>query len=43
MTEEQRMAATTQAPITVRPETEDKIRYHAACKDASQAEIVVSE
>ena len=33
------MAATSQAPITVRLETTDKIRYLAAFEDASQAEI----
>ena len=39
VTEEHRMAATTQAPITVSLETKDKIRYLAALKDASQARI----
>jgi hypothetical protein len=34
------MAATTQAPIKVRLETKDNIRYLAAFEDASQAEIV---
>jgi hypothetical protein len=33
------MAATTQAPIKVRLETKDKIRYLAAFEDASHAEI----
>jgi hypothetical protein len=34
------MAATTQAPIKVRLETKEKIRYLAAFEDASRAEIV---
>jgi hypothetical protein len=37
--EEHRMAATTQAPITVSLETKDKIRYLAAFEDVSPAEI----
>ena len=39
VTEEHRMAATTQAPIKVSLEIKDKIHYLAAFEEASQAEI----